>query len=31
LGAGRKALSAPEIWETMQKVERKAQMQDAKL
>ena len=31
LGVGRKAKSAPKIWEKMQKVERKAQMHDAKL
>jgi hypothetical protein len=31
LGAGHKAQTAPKIWETMQKVERKAQIQDAKL
>jgi hypothetical protein len=31
LGAGRKAQSASKIWENIQKVERKAQMHDAKL
>jgi hypothetical protein len=31
MGAGRKAQSASKIWEKKQKVERKAQMHDAKL